>query len=102
MSLVTIDYVQVTPGNYDTATDVVTSVERVWSDVPGVTAKLTEAEMSGITPNRIAQKLLVAALRLPFKPKEVDYIWIAGARWEIKKIASPPGSALYVFSIQEP
>jgi len=108
---VSIDYVSVTPGTYDPASDDLHPTLVTVRGVPAATARLTEAESAVLTinavsqagPVKMSQKLFITALRLPgITVKEADYVLINGARWEIKKIASPPGNAVHIFYIQEP
>jgi hypothetical protein len=97
-----VTYVKVVPGVYNPTTDATADTLTTYTNVPVVLTNPTKAESEYFLPDKITQKVILAALDLPVVPGSPDYFLIDGVRWEINRIKSVPGNSLWVIFIQEP
>ena len=98
----TVTYVQVVPGVYNPATDVVASTTTTHTLVPAVLAKLDETDLDWWPANMIGQKVLIAYNDLPIVPTDDDYMTIDGNNWNVYRIKGVPGGSLHIFYVREP
>lgn len=98
---ITCDYVSVVPGIYDPATNTIASTTTTVSNLQCVASKPNENEVDWSPADIVTQKLVIAALDLPFDPKGSDYVTIGGVDWEVKRVVGVPGKSLWLVYIQE-
>lgn len=97
-----VTYVKVVPGVYNSATDTTNDTLTTYTNVPVVLTNLTEAESEYFLPDKITQKMVLAALDLPVEPARPDYVLINSVRWEVNRVKTVPGKSLWIVFIQEP
>ena len=95
-------YVRSVPGSYDPATDTVTVANTSYAGLNGIETRIIEDDADYIVQNVKMKKLIVPYNSLLFVPTDDDYVTIDGVRWNIHKIKTVPGNAIYIFFIREP
>lgn len=97
-----VTYVRVVPGAYNPTTDTAADTETSYTNIPVVLTNLDQTESDWFLPDKIMQKMVVAALDLPVSPLVTDYVLIDGVKWEVKRIRTVPGNSLWLVYIQSP
>jgi hypothetical protein len=95
-----VTFESVTVGAYDPTSDAHanTTVSYVIPEV--VLVGLTEAESQWFPPDRVTQKMLIAAVDLPVVPKNDDHVLIDGTTWMIIRVKGVPGTSLWTVFLQ--
>lgn len=96
-----VNFVEVTPGAYDPATDSTTSAETTHTNVPALLVRLTDDEVTWFPADAIMQKALIAYEDLELIPEPHDYLTISGINWQISKIKQVPSNAVHILFIRK-
>lgn len=97
----TVTYRQVVPGVYDPVTDTTSDTVTNTTVDNAILASLSKAEYGWFPADRNTQKVLIPYNSLPgVTPGEADKIIINGLTWEIVRIKTPTGAALYIFYVE--